>query len=80
MNSRINNPIEFMRAYPIWCAWNHKHSFKNFVAVYRFTFTHYEFLHGPLWRIYRIIKDTLNGRYKEIEKEFAEDYKNLLTN
>lgn len=80
LGCRINNVDEFMKAYPIWCAWNHHHTIKNFIAVYRFTFRRYTLLHNPLWRVYRIICNTVNGKYKEIEREFAEDYKKLLTN
>lgn len=76
---RINNPTEFLQAYPHWRAWNHHHTIKNFISVYRFTFTHYTLIHNPFWRIYKIIRHTVSGKYKEIEKEFAEDYKKLLT-
>ena len=76
---RISNINEFMRAYPVWCAWNKHHTFRNFIKVYRNTFAHFRFGQGPIWRIYKIIKNTLNGNYRQIEKEFAEDYKKLLT-
>ena len=44
--------------------WNHRHSYYNFMRLYR-----NEFKRGtlPHYRIYRIIKNTLNGRYREIE-------------
>lgn len=70
----------FLRCYPIWVEWNHRKSIKNFIKVYRFTFTRYTLKENPFWRIYKIIKSTHNGQYKKIEKDFREEYRKLKDN
>lgn len=54
--------------------WNHNHSLKNFVKMYKRTFTRYRIGQGPLWRVYRIIKHTFNGDYKGFEKDLHTKY------
>lgn len=71
---------ELLKCYPIWCDWNHKKSIKNFIKVYKKTFTHFTFSENPIWRIYKIFKNTISGKYEEIEKNFKKDYEKLLTN
>lgn len=44
--------------------WNERKNFKNFCDMYHFWF------HGGWcgFRIYRIIKNTISGKYKKLEK------------
>lgn len=54
-------------------AWNHNHNFKNFCYVFNYCF--YDF-YKPcfkwikyIFRPYRIIKNTITGKYKKIENK-----------
>lgn len=51
-----------IKCYDAWADWCAKKSFANFKKVYTLTF------HGgmPWYRTYKIIKNTISGRYKEI--------------
>ena len=58
--------------YQAICKWNREKSFKNFKELYRQGFTpSLKDIFG--WRIYRIIRNTLTGRYKELEVELGKD-------
>lgn len=54
-------------------SWNRKKSFRNFAGIYRAGFlpTRAWPWQGPLWRVCRIIRNTVSGRYKEMEKELT---------
>lgn len=59
--------------------WNRKKSMRNFMRLYRDGFYYMSLWQNPLWRVYRIIKDTLTGKYLWCEKELdrrddREDY------
>lgn len=47
--------------------WNHKKNWKNFCLIYKYGFDEETFIGFKLWRI---IRNTLNGLYKEVEEEF----------
>lgn len=56
------------------CKWNREKSFKNFKELYRQGFTpSIKDVFG--WRIYRIIRNTLTGRYQELEVELGKKVK-----
>lgn len=48
--------------------WNRKKNLKNFKMVYKHCFTGGWFS----FKIWRIIKNSISGRYKEFEKELEE--------
>lgn len=50
--------------------WNKKKSFRNFAQLYREGFTYYTLWQNPVWRVFRIIRNTLTGRYLWCEGEF----------
>jgi hypothetical protein len=46
-------------------AWNHKKSFTNFMILW-----HTEFRNkNPFFKVWRIFRNTVNGRYAEIEEK-----------
>lgn len=54
--------------------WNKSKNLKTFVGLYRYGFTpSIKDIFG--WRIYRIIRNTLTGRYKELEVELGKKVK-----
>ena len=59
-----NGYKEFYKAV---CAWNHK---KNFTTFKRLFAVCGESWARPWQKVWFVIKNTANGRYKEIEKKF----------
>lgn len=54
--------------YQALCAWNRQKTWKTFWAMFKHGFNcSFKDLFG--WRFYRIIRNTLNGRYKQCEAE-----------
>lgn len=46
--------------------WNEEKCWETFIHLYRFGFRNNP---NPLFRLWRITRNTLNGRYKEIEEK-----------
>lgn len=61
--------------YKAVCQWNKKKNIRTFFVLYRDGFTHYTLRENPVWRVYKIIKNTLNGRYEWCENELDKRYK-----
>lgn len=55
------------------CEWNKKKTIKTFISLYRNGFTYYTLLQNPIWRIYRIAKNTVTGKYRWCESELKKD-------
>lgn len=60
--------IDFL-FYDVLCNWNRKKSFRNFLDLYNGGFDNNAFFG---FRVWRIIRNTLNGRYKDIERQVHE--------
>lgn len=61
--------------YKAVCAWNKKKSFKTFFAMYKHGFEYPTIKDLFGWRIYRIIRNTLNGKYEWCEAELEKQRK-----
>lgn len=48
----------------IYDKWNKEKSFKNFIMVYKYGFTFNSVFRRPLFRVWRIIRNTLTHRYE----------------
>jgi len=46
-------------------AWNHKKSFTNFMILWHTSFR----TKNPFFKLWRIFRNTVNGRYAEIEEK-----------
>ena len=55
--------------YTALCAWNHKKSLTTFIQLYHDGFDKGSFC---LFRLYRIIRNTLQGTYDKIEYQVRE--------
>ena len=62
--------------YKAVCQWNKKKNPKTFFTLYRDGFTHYTLRENPVWRVYKIIKNTLSGKYQWCENELKKRYEN----
>ena len=60
---------ENKRGYDAIVRWVENPSIKNFFKLYRDGFTIRFIWWRPLWRIWRIICNTVNGRYKQIAND-----------
>lgn len=58
--------------------WNKKKTVKTFFELYHNGFTHYTIRENAIWRIYKIIKHTLTGKYKWCENELYKQYGRML--
>lgn len=47
--------------------WNKKKNLSNFILMYTDGFTYHSSIKNPIFRVYKIIKNTVTGRYKECE-------------
>ena len=47
--------------------WNKKKNLSNFILMYTDGFTYHSSIKKPIFRVYRIIKNTVTGKYKECE-------------
>lgn len=51
--------------------WVKKKNFKNFCQVYKYGFTYKHLWNRPLWRVWRIIRNTwINKNYQIIYNEY----------
>ena len=60
---------ENKRGYDAIVNWVENPSIKNFFKLYKDGFTIRFIWWRPLWRIWRIIRNTVTGRYKEIAND-----------
>ena len=65
---RVQTPSEKVSFYDLIYKWNRRKTFKTFRLLYKHEFIGF----NPIRRVYCIIKHTVNGRYKELERELAE--------
>lgn len=65
---RVQTPKEKVSFYNLIYQWNRRKTFKTFRLLYKHEFIGF----NPIRRVYCIIKQTVNGRYKELEQELAE--------
>lgn len=65
---RVQTPEEKVSFYSLVYQWNRRKTFKTFRLLYKHEFIGF----NPIRRVYCIIKHTVNGRYKELERELAE--------
>lgn len=56
-------------AYAVIVKWVEHKSFKNFLKLYKDGFLLNHLWMRPLWRIWRIIRNTVTKRYDEIVKD-----------
>lgn len=61
--------MENKKAYDAIVCWVEKPSVKNFFKLYRDGFTIRFIWWRPLWRIWRIIRNTVTGKYKQIAND-----------
>ena len=55
------------KQYEIIDNWNNKKSFKNFCLLYKYGFTYKYLFIRPLWRLWRIFRNTcINKKYLDI--------------
>lgn len=66
--------MDWSKCYKVVFEWNRKKSLRNFIQIYKYGFRRSR-IHNLIWRIYRIIKNTLSGRYKKFERELLEKLK-----
>ena len=53
--------------------WNQRHSIRNFLRMYRHGFNYKWLIWRPLWRIWRIIRNTyLTDNYLMLEKMYQD--------
>lgn len=50
--------------------WNKKKNLSNFILMYTDGFTYHSPIENPIFRVYRIIKNTVSGKYKKCEALF----------
>jgi hypothetical protein len=51
-------------------AWTERKSLNNFKSVYHSAFTG----GNPIWRVWRILRNTISGRYKEMVVDYENSY------
>lgn len=79
MNRQCNTwtLAEWENYYIILHNWNTCHSIKNFIQFYCKNFFYFTLKENPIWRVFRIIKYTHNGRYLETEQIVIDKIKEL---
>lgn len=71
---RVSHLSENEMFYQAVYKWNRKKSLKTFIELYKNGFTHFTFKDIFGWRIYRIVKNTVIGRYKELETKLEKEF------
>lgn len=61
--------MDYRPFYKAVSAWNKKKSLKNFKRIYLDGFTYEKAFERPVLRLFKIIKNTFSGKYKESEEE-----------